>query len=269
MSIFHRISNLGPSNNKTNWIFILPSLGLLSLFGLPLLALVFRAAGTDFFTFALSIQALTALRLSLVTSTISVLISIFFGMPLGYILARWQFPAKTIVELFVDLPVVLPPSVAGLALLMAFGRMGVFGKWLSFFGISLPYTTTAVILAQIFVSAPLFVRSARVGFAEIDLRLEQAARVEGGNEVQIFRYIMLPLAWRGLLTGLILAWTRSLGEFGATILFAGNLEGKTQTMPLAIYLGLERSLGVALALSVLLVLVSVLLLGIMRKLEKH
>ena len=165
--------------------------------------------------------------------------------------------------------VVLPQSVAGLALLMAFGRTGLFGNGLSLVGISLPFTTTAVIFAQTFVSAPLFVRSARVGFAEIDPRLEEAAWVEGGNEWQVFRYVMFPLAGRGLLTGVILAWTRALGEFGATILFAGNLEGKTQTMPLAIYLGLERGLGVALALSVLLMVVSVVLLWVIRKIEKN
>lgn len=176
--------------------------------------------------------------------------------------------AKIAIELLVDLPVVLPPSVAGLALLLAFGRTGLFGKWLALVGVSLPFTTAAVVLAQTFVGAPLFVRSARLGFAEIDPRLEEAAWVEGGNEWQVFRYIMFPLAWRGLLPGVILAWARALGEFGATILFSGNLEGKTQTMPLAIYLGLERGLGMALALSVLLVVVSVVLLGVLRSVEK-
>jgi molybdate transport system permease protein len=264
LSIFPRTS----ANRKTDWLFVLPSLLLLALFSLPLLSLVLRAVGVDFFVFALSSQALTALRLSLVTSTLSVILTISLGMPLAYVLARWKFRGKTAIELLVDLPIVLPPSVAGLALLMAFGRTGMFGKWLNLVGISLPFTTAAVVLAQTFVAAPLFVRSARIGFAEIDHRLEEAAWMEGGNEWQVFRYVMLPLAWRGLLTGVILAWTRALGEFGATIFFAGNLEGTTQTMPLAIYLGLERGLGVALALSLLLVLVSVVLLGVMRKIEK-
>jgi molybdate transport system permease protein len=164
--------------------------------------------------------------------------------------------------------VVLPPSVAGLALLIAFGRQGVFGQWLSAVGISLPFTTAAVILAQIFVASPLFVRSAKVGFAAISTQLEEAAFVEGAGELQLLRFVMLPMAWRSLLTGIVLTWSRALGEFGATILFAGNLIGKTQTMPLAIYIGLEQSLGVALALSVMLVLVSVLLLGLLRRLEK-
>jgi molybdate transport system permease protein len=250
------------------WVFILPSLVLLALFGLPILAVFWKSAGVNFFSYALAPTALSALRLSLLTSTLSTLLAMATGMPLAYMLARWKFNGKTALELLVDLPVVLPPSVAGLALLIAFGRQGVFGQWLFPLGISLPFTTAAVVLAQIFVAAPLFVRSARVGFVEIDPQLEEAALAEGASELQLFRFVMLPLAWRSLLTGIVLTWTRALGEFGATIMFAGNLEGSTQTMPMAIYLGLERSLGVALALSVLLVLVSLVLLGVMRKLEK-
>lgn len=268
MTFLRKLLHRTLSSAKSDWLFILPSLVLLLLFGLPLVALLIRALGTNFIAYSISSKALTALQLSLVTSTLSVLLSVALGMPLAYILARWKFHGKTTLELLVDLPVVLPPSVAGLALLMAFGRTGLFGKGLAVVGVSLPFTTAAVVLAQTFVSAPLFVRSARVGFAEVDPRLEEAAWVEGGNEWQVFRYIMFPLAWRGLLTGIILAWTRALGEFGATILFAGNLAGKTQTMPLAIYLGLERGLGVALALSVLLVVVSIVLLGVMRRVEK-
>lgn len=269
MSFLHRLFRHTAAGTKTDWVFLLPSLVLLAFFGLPLLALIQRAVGTDFFAYALSSQALTALRLSLVTSTHSVLLAVALGMPLAYVLARLKFRGKTALELLVDLLVVLPPSVAGLALLMAFGRTGLFGKGLALVGVSLPFTTAAVVLAQTFVSAPLFVRSTRVGFAEIDPRLEETAWVECGNEWQVFRFVMFPLAGHGLVTGVILSWTRALGEFGATILFAGNLEGKTQTMPLAIYLGFERGLGVALALSVTLVVVLVVLLGVMRKVEKH
>jgi molybdate transport system permease protein len=256
-------------DRNPGWVFILPSLVLIGLLGLPLLALVWRAIGKDFLGDVLSPTAISALKLSLVTSTFSVLIAIATGTPLAYILARWNFKGKTAFELLIDLPIVLPPSVAGLALLIAFGRQGVFGAWLSAIGISLPFTTAAVVVAQTFVSAPLFVRSARLGFAEIDKQLEEAATVEGANEFQVFRFIMAPLAGRALLTGLVLTWTRALGEFGATIMFAGNLEGKTQTMPLAIYLGFERGLGVAVALSVMLVVVSILLLGVMRRLERR
>jgi molybdate transport system permease protein len=256
-------------DHNAGWIFILPSLVLIGLLGLPLLALVWRAIAKDFLNNVLSPTALSALRLSLITSTVSVLIAVAAGTPLAYILTRWKFRGKAALELLIDLPVVLPPSVAGLALLIAFGRQGVFGVWLNAIGVALPFTTAAVVMAQTFVSAPLFVRSARVGFAEIDKQLEEAATVEGANEWQLFRFIMVPLAGRAFLTGLILTWTRALGEFGATIMFAGNLEGKTQTMPLAIYLGFEQGLGVAIALSVMLVVVSIMLLGVTRRLEQH
>ena len=253
----------------SKWIFIIPSIFLLALFLLPLLALFIRSINQDFFTHALSEQALQALRLSLVTSTITTLCAVLFGTPLAYMLARWRFRFKSWLELLIDLPIVLPPSVAGLVLLIAFGRRGLFGSALNIFGISLPFTTAAVVLAQTFVAAPLYVRSARIGFTEIDKQLEEAAHVEGANQWQLFREVMLPLAGRALLSGAILTWTRALGEFGATILFAGNLEGVTQTMPMAIYLGFERNLGVALALSVVLILVSVFLLMLTKRLEKH
>ena len=265
----HRLLRRFSLDSNPGWVFILPSLVLIGLLGLPLLALVWRAIGRDFLGDILSPTALSALRLSLLTSTASVLIAVATGTPLAYILARWNFKGKTAFELLIDLPVVLPPSVAGLALLIAFGRQGVFGAWLSAIGITLPFTTAAVVVAQTFVSAPLFVRSARVGFAGIDRQLEEAATVEGANEFQVFRFIMAPLAGLALLTGLVLTWTRALGEFGATVMFAGNLEGKTQTMPLAIYLGFERGLGVAVALSVMLVVVSIVLLGVMRRLERR
>ncbi len=268
MPFFHRFFRRAASDGKSTWLFVFPSLFILALLGIPVLALVVKAIGPDFLNFALSTTALSALQLSLITSTLSTLLAVAAGMPLAYILARWKFSGKAAIELLIDLPVVLPPSVAGLALLLAFGRTGLFGQWLGLVGISLPFTTAAVVLAQAFVSTPLFIRSARIGFGEIDIQLEEAATVEGANEWQVFSHIILPLAGRSLLTGIILAWTRALGEFGATILFAGNLEGKTQTMPLAIYLGFERNLGIAVALSVLLVLVSLILLGVMRRLEK-
>lgn len=253
----------------TEWFFVLPSLLLLALLALPILALLWRAGSEGMFAFITQPSAVAALRLSLVTSTLSVLIAIVTGTPLAFVLARRKFKGKTFLELVIDLPVVLPPSVAGIALLIAFGRQGVFGSVLNSLGITLPFTTTAVILAQTFVSAPLFVRAARIGFAEIEHQIVEAAYVEGSNEWQLFRFLMFPLAGRAILSGAILAWTRAIGEFGATILFAGNLEGVTQTMPLAIYLGLERSLSIALALATVLVFVSFLLLLVTRRLENH
>ncbi len=253
----------------SKWIFIIPSAILLALFAVPLVALILRSINSDFFNNAFSEQAFKALRLSLTTSSITTIIAAVFGTPLAYILARWKFKHKSWLELILDLPIVLPPSVAGLALLIAFGRKGLFGSALSIFGISLPFTTAAVILAQTFVAAPLYVRSTRIGFAQIDMQLEESAHVEGANQWQLFSEVMIPLAGRALASGAILTWTRALGEFGATILFAGNLEGVTQTMPMAIYLGFERNLGVALALSVVLIFVSVILLMVTKKLDKH
>jgi molybdate transport system permease protein len=253
--------------SQSDWLFVLPGLLLVVLLSLPLLALVLRSAGREFFTYALSETALAALKLSLSTSLISVAVTLLVGTPLAYILARWEFRGQVAIELLIDLPVVLPPYVAGLALLIAFGRQGIFGSWLASFGLSLPFTTTAVVIAQTFVSAPLFVRSARIGFAGIDPQLEEATHVEGATQWQLFTRVMFPLAAPALISGAILAWTRALGEFGATILFAGNLEGVSQTMPLAIYLGFERNLDVAVVLSVMLVLVSLILLGVMRKLD--
>ena len=257
------------NDGHLNWVFIIPSALLLSLFVLPLFALFVRSLNKEFFSYAFSEQAFMALRLSLVTSTITTGGAILFGTPLAYILARWKFRFKSWIELFIDLPIILPPSVAGLVLLIAFGRRGLFGSALNILGISLPFTAAAVVLAQTFVAAPLYVRSARVGFSEIDKQLEEAAHVEGANQWQLFYEVMFPLAGRALLSGAILTWTRALGEFGATILFAGNLEGVTQTMPMAIYLGFERNLGIALTLSVVLVVVSVFLLMLTRRLEKH
>lgn len=242
---------------------------MLGLFLLPLFAVFVRSINPEFFTYAFSKQALDALKLSLVTSTITTVCAILFGTPLAYVLANWKLKYKSWLELLIDLPIVLPPSVAGLALLIAFGRRGLFGSYLNLVGISLPFTTVAVVMAQMFVAAPLYIRSARVGFTGIDKQLEEAASVEGANRWQMFREVMLPLSSRALISGAILTWTRALGEFGATILFAGNLEGITQTMPMAIYLGFEQNLGVALVLSVMLIFVSTILLFVTKKLNKE
>jgi molybdate transport system permease protein len=212
-------------------------------------------------------MVLQALQLSALTSTIASGLIVLTGTPLAYALSRWAFRGRRVVELLIDLTLVLPPSVAGVALLIAFGRRGVAGPALDAFGISLPFTTAAVVMAQMFVAAPFFVRAARLGFDAVDPQLEEAATTEGASAWQMFRYVMVPLAGRGLLGGLALCWTRALGEFGATILFAGNMPGKTQTMPLAIYLGFERDVGVALSLSVVLLFTSSLLLIALRRLE--
>jgi len=269
MSKLREFSRQVFGEGTSKWIFLLPSLILLVFFALPLIALIYRSIAPDFFANALSKQAFQALKLSLVTSSITTLVTVVLGTPLAYLLARWKFRFKAWLELILDLPIVLPPSVAGLALLIAFGRRGLIGTFLSDIGFSIPFTTTAVIMAQLFVAAPLYIRSARIGFAHVDKQLEESAYVEGANQLQLFYEIMIPIAIRSLASGAILTWTRALGEFGATILFAGNLEGVTQTMPIAIYIGFERNLGVAMALSVVLILVSVFLLMITKQLEKE
>jgi molybdate transport system permease protein len=235
--------------------FALASSLLLALLAIPVLALLLRALESDLVEQLQRPMVLPAIRLSLVTTTLSAALTLLTGTPLAYALARWRLRGHRLVDTIVDLPVVLPPAVAGLALLMAFGRRGLIGGTLAGIGISLPFTTVAVILAQTFVAAPFYVRAARVAFGSVDRDLEEIALVEGASEWQVFRQVMLPLARRGLASGLILSWARALGEFGATIMFAGNLLGRTQTMPLAIYVGLD-DLGAALALSALLVALS-------------
>jgi molybdate transport system permease protein len=210
---------------------------LLALFlGLPVAALLVRAVASGALVEAVSSEVvLTALALSLVSTAVSLVLTILLGLPLAYILARRTFRGRWLVEGIVDLPIVLPPSVAGLALLLVFGRRGIIGESLAVAGIEIPFTLVAVILAQTFVSAPFFVRSARAGLAAVDRDLEDAARVDGASELHLFRRITIPLAAGTLAAGIVMSWARALGEFGATIMFAGNIEGRTQTLPLVVY----------------------------------
>jgi molybdate transport system permease protein len=210
---------------------------LFALFlALPVAALVIRAIVDGSLRIALaSPVVLDALWLSLATTAVSLVITVLLGLPLAIVLARRTFRGKGWVEAIVDLPIVLPPSVAGLALLLVFGRRGLLSAPFEILGISVSFTTIAVILAQVFVSAPFFIRSARTGIAGVDHDLEDAARVDGASERQLFRMITVPLASTALAAGLVMTWARSLGEFGATIMFAGNIEGRTQTLPLVVY----------------------------------
>ncbi len=211
--------------------------GLFAAFlGLPVLAIVARAAmGGVLPGTAGSSALLTALALSLGTTAASLVITVVVGLPLAVVLARRRFRGAWLVETLVDLPIVLPPSVAGLALLLVFGRRGLLGSGLDAAGIEIAFTTVAVVLAQVFVSAPFFVRSARAGIAGVDRDLEDAARVDGASEAQLFRLVTLPLAGPALAAGLVMSWARAMGEFGATIMFAGNVTGRTQTLPLVVY----------------------------------
>ena len=229
--------------------------------GLPVLALLIRAAQHgNFLTGLVGDLALTALRLSLITSGISMGIILLVGTPFAYLLARNTSWILRIVDSLIELPIVLPPVVAGVAMLMAFGRQGVLGPVLETLGIGLPFTTGAVVFAQIFVAAPFYIRSAKLGFQSVARDYEDISQTLGISPWGTFWRLTVPLAAPSLLTGFALAWARSLSEFGATIMFAGNLMGKTQTMPLAIMTAMESSLDSALALSVLLLAGSVTIL---------
>jgi len=204
--------------------------------GLPVLTLIVRTAvDGSLVELAGSAAVLTALTLSLATTAISLVLTVVVGLPLAVVLARRRFPGKWLVEAIVDLPIVLPPSVAGLALLLVLGRRGVLGGSIESAGIDIAFTTIAVIVAQTFVSAPFFVRSARAGIAAIDPDLEDAARVDGASETRLFMSVTAPLAASALAAGLVMTWARALGEFGATIMFAGSVTGRTQTLPLLVY----------------------------------
>jgi molybdate transport system permease protein len=232
----------------------LASLALL-LLGLPVLALVIRAATGGALVSQLGQRAiLDALALSLATTSVSLVAVVILGTPLGLVLARRRFRGRSLAEAIVDLPIVLPPSVAGLALLLAFGRNGLLGPGLEVLGLVVPFTTVAVVVAQVFVAMPFFVRAVRAGFRSIEPELEDAARVDGGSEGEVLRRVTLPLAAPALGAGLVLAWARAMGEFGATIMFAGNLPGRTQTLPLLVYSEFQASLDAAVAAATILVL---------------
>ena len=218
----------------------MPILALAGLFatflGLPIVTLLARSILDGSLAVAAGSSAVVgALGLSLATTAASLVLTVAIGLPLAVVLARRSFRGKWLVEAVVDLPIVLPPSVAGLALLLVLGRRGVLGTTLSDAGLDVAFTTVAVVLAQTFVAAPFFIRSARAGITGVSRDLEDAARVDGASEVQLFRLITAPLAAASLAAGLVMTWARALGEFGATIMFAGNFEGRTQTLPLVVY----------------------------------
>jgi molybdate transport system permease protein len=210
-------------------------LGVL-LLALPVGSLLVRAAGGDLVARLLTDRAvLDALRLSLLTTAASLALTLVVGGPIALFLARRRSRGISVLETIVDLPIVLPPSVAGLALLLLLGRQGALGSPLAQAGVQLPFTTLAVILAQTFVSAPFFIRAARAGIAAVQQDLEDAARVDGASELAVLRRVTVPLAGPALAAGLVMTWARALGEFGATIMFAGNVPGITQTLPLVVY----------------------------------
>ena len=242
-----------------DWLWPL-SFPFLAFLILPLLALLSRARLGQLLDNLRQVEVYQAIALSLNTSTLAALASIVLGTPVAYLMARRSFRFKRALDTLIDLPTVLPPAVAGVALLMAFGRRGLIGSYLEAWDLHIAFTQTAVVIAQTFISAPLYIKSAIVGFTAIDRELEQAAALDGATPWSVFRHITVPLSWTALLSGAVLTWARALGEFGATIIFAGNFPGRTQTMPLAIYIGFELDLNVALTLSVILIGFSFLVL---------
>jgi molybdate transport system permease protein len=212
---------------------------------------------------------LDALRLSLTTSTLTTIIVVIIGTPIAYANARFHYFGKELADSLIDLPVIMPPAVAGIALLMAFGRMGIVGHYFDAFGISIAFTTLAVIIAQVFVSSPFYIRQARTSFEDVDLAFENAARTLGASRVYTFYRVVIPIAINGLISGAIMAFARSLGEFGATMMFAGNFQGRTQTMPLAIYTAMQGDLDVSLCIAIILVAISFVVIVLVKILTRR
>lgn len=231
--------------------------GLAAAFvALPCLALILSIR-LDQLVWALGQRhVLEALALSLKTSLAAAGICALLGIPAAFLLARREFRGKRLVDAVLQLPLVIPPVVGGVALLMAFGRRGLLGVAISMLGMQIPFTTLAVVMAQVFMSLPLLVQAARAGFALVPQTFEQASMTLGSGSFRTFWRITLPLSWPALLSGAILCWGRAIGEFGATIMFAGNLPGVTRTMPLAILTAMQSDVDVAVVLAVLLMLVS-------------
>src|SRR5262249_35741388 len=228
------------------------SMPLLVLILLPLVALVLRVTPSDFLAALADPVVGQALQLSFGTTLIATGLALLLGTPAAYLLARRKFPGRTVLETLLELPMVLPPAVAGIALLVAFGRRGLLGPWLGTVGLEVAFTPAAVVIAQVFVAGPFYVKAGTAAFAAGDQEIEQAAALDGAGPLGVFRHITLPLAIVPLVGGTVMMWARALGEFGATIIFAGNFPGRTQTMPLAIYLGFELDLRVSLTLALIL-----------------
>ena len=241
----------------------------MSFIALPVASLFLKSPLDTVLRSLYSPMVVDALKLSLSTSAVSTMIVVLLGTPLAYVNARFRYPGKEIADSLIDLPVIMPPAVAGIALLMAFGRMGIVGQHLNAIGISIAFTTLAVIIAQIFVSSPFYIRQARTSFEDVDLSIENAARTLGASRAYTFFHVILPIACNGLVSGAIMAFARSLGEFGATIMFAGNFQGRTQTMPLAIYTAMQGDLDAALCLAIILVIISLLVIFLVKTLTRR
>ena len=241
-------------------IAVLAALGA-AFFILPLLGLIVRAPWGDAVKSLTAPETIEALKLSLLASLSATGIALILGVPLAWIYARVEFPGRNLLRALTTLPMVLPPVVGGIALLLAFGRRGLLGAWLdNTFGITLPFTTAGVIMAETFVAMPFLILTVEAGLRSMDRRYEEAARTLGASRWRVFTRITLPLIGPSLFAGAVLCWARALGEFGATITFAGNFPGVTQTMPLAVYLLLVTNQEASFMLSLVLLLISLVVL---------
>ncbi len=256
----------GPAVGRPPARLLVPALLGAVFLGLPLVALLARTPWEDFWSQLTSPAILDALRLSLVTSLAALAVVSALGIPLAWVLARVEFPGRSLVRALVIVPLVMPPVVGGVALLSAFGRRGLVGAPLDqAFGVTLPFTTTAVVIAHAFVSLPFFVLSVEGALRATSREYDVVAATLGASRWTTFRTVSLPLAGPGLLAGLVLGWARALGEFGATITFAGNYPGTTRTMPNAIYVALQSDPDAAIVISVILMGVSVAVLALLRE----
>ncbi|WP_435875389.1 ABC transporter permease [Nonomuraea dietziae] len=247
------------------WMLLVPAVLGLAFLVLPLAGLLVRAPWPTLLQRLAEPQVLQALRLSLVTASIATVVCLVLGVPLAWLLARVSFPGRRLVRALVTVPLVLPPVVGGVALLLLLGRRGLLGQWLeSTFGLTLPFTTAGVVVAEAFVAMPFLVISVEGALRGADQRFEEAAATLGASRWTVFRRVTLPLIMPGIVAGAVLCWARALGEFGATITFAGNFPGTTQTMPLSVYLALETEPEAAIVLSLVLLAVSVIILASLR-----
>jgi len=250
---------------RTPFVLVVPALLGLAFLVLPLIGLVIRSPWSTLIDQLSTSEVGEALRLSLICATTATVICLVLGVPLAWLLARTTFPGRRIARAFVTVPLVLPPVVGGVALLLVFGRRGVVGQYLdSWFGFSLPFTTTGVVVAEAFVAMPFLVIAVEGALRGADPRFEEAAATLGASRWTAFRRVTLPTIAPGIAAGAVLCWARALGEFGATITFAGNYPGTTQTMPIAVYLALERDPDSAAVLSLVLLAVSIVILVSLR-----
>ncbi len=258
--------NVEVTHGRAPLILIMPALAALAFLVTPVAAVFLRAPWSSLVDQLSSPELLDALRLSLVTTTISTALCIVFGVPLAWVLARTEFRGRGLVRALVTLPLVLPPVVGGVALLLALGRNGLVGGPLNdLFGVTLPFTTAAVIFAQSFVALPFLVISVEGAFRASDMRYDDASATLGASRWLTFRRVTLPMALPGIVSGAVLCWARALGEFGATITFAGSFPGVTRTMPAQVYFALQSSLDAAIALSLVMIVVSVAVLALLRE----